>query len=396
MTAAHAVLFCLGHLAVRPIVGLLVQPNKLKEELHNDKENGVKPITILVTEECDSHPLFGHTSIGCKRQLDCSASVSCTLTNDMDSLTSADAVIWNARWSARWATSPPDSSAKQLGQVWLFNFFYEAPIYGGHQVNPEATRRLASVIDGTITYRRDSDVVQPIGGFTDGVGGDLSMPLGSKDMLLLGIISNCAPKRLMAWHRTVAAFPVEARSRAKLYGACGEPFPCESRDDLDDCHQKLFGRFKFVFAFENSFCRDYITEKFWRGFRTGMVPVAAGGMDRSDYESVAPPGSFIYAPDFASPRQLAERLLELDTDDQSYAAMFNWRKTKKVMSMAEAIDKSYCQLCSRLHSPSNPHLAFVKPKKSWSGGGLGKFWYDGTCRNWTNSGFRWLETYTSA
>ena len=55
---------------------------------------------------------------------------------------------------------------------------------------------------------------------------------------------------------------------------------CSLRDPLkgmshDDFHHYL-ARYKFVFALENAVCEDYITEKFWRPFIIGSVPIIYG------------------------------------------------------------------------------------------------------------------------
>ena len=58
--------------------------------------------------------------------------------------------------------------------------------------------------------------------------------------------------------------------------------------------------YKFYLAFENSNCKEYITEKFWRTLnRTFAVPIVMGS---GNYKELAPPNSFIHVDDFASPK----------------------------------------------------------------------------------------------
>ena len=45
------------------------------------------------------------------------------------------------------------------------------------------------------------------------------------------------------------------------YGSCGT-LSCQ-RNDQEKCH-KLLNNYPFVLAFENSFCKDYVTEKFFK------------------------------------------------------------------------------------------------------------------------------------
>lgn len=39
---------------------------------------------------------------------------------------------------------------------------------------------------------------------------------------------------------------------------------------------KFIARYKFVIAYENSVCEDYITEKLWRPLIVGVVPIYYG------------------------------------------------------------------------------------------------------------------------
>ena len=48
-------------------------------------------------------------------------------------------------------------------------------------------------------------------------------------------------------------------SKVDVYGKCGK-FSC-SRADTDECYHMLEQKYKFYLAFENSLCKDYVTEK---------------------------------------------------------------------------------------------------------------------------------------
>ena len=80
--------------------------------------------------------------------------------------------------------------------------------------------------------------------------------------------------------------------------------------------------YKFYLAFENSFCVDYVTEKFFRTLELDIVPVVMGG---ANYSSLAPPGSYIDTADFPEPRALAQHLLRLADDQEAYMQHFWWK-----------------------------------------------------------------------
>ncbi len=47
--------------------------------------------------------------------------------------------------------------------------------------------------------------------------------------------------------------------------------------DNRDCEVSLLSEYKFYLAFENSFCEDYVSEKFWNALRRSVVPIVMGG-----------------------------------------------------------------------------------------------------------------------
>ena len=70
-------------------------------------------------------------------------------------------------------------------------------------------------------------------------------------------MSNCHTQN----HRLAYAKLLSNYVQVDMFGKCGE-LQCP-RSDPKSCNEMLQNDYKFYLAFENSNCRDYITEKFF-------------------------------------------------------------------------------------------------------------------------------------
>jgi hypothetical protein len=112
----------------------------------------------------------------------------------------------------------------------------------------------------------------------------------------------------------------------------------------------LIARYKFTLAFENSICKDYVTEKFFHPLMAGSVPVYLGAPNVEEFA----PGDdcYIDAARFADPRALAAFLLALAADDDAYARYLQWKSRplrRRFIEMAEKTrDDPFQRLAARL------------------------------------------------
>nr|KAG5701740.1 hypothetical protein BaRGS_004342 [Batillaria attramentaria] len=96
------------------------------------------------------------------------------------------------------------------------------------------------------------------------------------------------------------------------FGECGHRCP---RSADDTCFQTISSEYKFYLAFENAFCKDYISEKFFRYLEADVVVVARAS---NEFRFHAPPGIFVNTADFATTKDLADYLLYLDANPSEY------------------------------------------------------------------------------
>ncbi|KAF9296175.1 Alpha 1,3 fucosyltransferase [Linnemannia elongata] len=89
--------------------------------------------------------------------------------------------------------------------------------------------------------------------------------------------------------------------------------------------QEVIGRYKFYLSIENNNCDDYVTEKIQRPYSAGVVPILDGPKDYSRF--LATNHSSIRLDDFTTSKQLAERILELDQDDDAYMKYLDYKES---------------------------------------------------------------------
>ncbi|PIO66762.1 hypothetical protein TELCIR_11511 [Teladorsagia circumcincta] len=105
-------------------------------------------------------------------------------------------------------------------------------------------------------------------------------------------------------------------------GRCSANFPnakeafCPKSMRGGKCEKDLIAAHRFYIAFENSLCRNYITEKFFERMTELMIPVV---LKRKFYEdNGVPASSFIAVDDFKNDDELAAYLNVVLHNDTEY------------------------------------------------------------------------------
>lgn len=100
--------------------------------------------------------------------------------------------------------------------------------------------------------------------------------------------------------------------------------------------------YRFYASFENTICKDYITEKVHKALLKNIVPVIFGG---SELENFIPPKSYINVRDFESVKDLAEYLIYLSKNPEEYIKYFWWKQ----YYVLKHFNINFCELCEFLH-----------------------------------------------
>ena len=129
-----------------------------------------------------------------------------------------------------------------------------------------------------------------------------------------------------------------------IYGDCG---PLKCRKKAYFCYKMLERDYKFYLSFENSMCKDYVTEKLEKILQYDIIPVTLGG---ANYSRVAPPHSFINALDYKSPKKLADYLHSLSNNQTEYLKYFEWKMKYSVFEYKANTVNAFCKLCAILNN----------------------------------------------
>ncbi|MEE6459963.1 hypothetical protein FKM82_000804 [Ascaphus truei] len=153
------------------------------------------------------------------------------------------------------------------------------------------------------------------------------------------------------------------------YGECLHnrdlPQQLNNPSSMDDKQfYSILAQYKFILAFENAVCEDYITEKLWRPLKLGAVPVYYGATNIDEW--LPSNKSAIIVNRFAHPKDLAEYIKELDKNDTLYMEFLEWKlqghiRNKNLVSTMKArkwgvqdvmqdnyIDAFECMVCSKV------------------------------------------------
>lgn len=132
----------------------------------------------------------------------------------------------------------------------------------------------------------------------------------------------------------------------------------------------MLGRdYKFYLAFENSNCKNYVTEKFFDiALANDVLPIAMGA-PADDYKQFAPAHSFIHVDDYESPKKLAEYLHTLNNNDSLYNSYFQWKETGTI---GHPIRRYMCELCAMMHDEQiiSNHTWYDDINEWWDGPGI--------------------------
>lgn len=140
------------------------------------------------------------------------------------------------------------------------------------------------------------------------------------------------------------------------YGRCGN-LSCPR--DNEECSTKL-KRYKFMIQFENSYCDDYVSEKYWNSLLSLNVPIVNWKSQQQRYPVI--PHSYINIFDFPDLKSAGEYIKKVASNETLYKSYFKWRTKFKVEHTG--IWVQFCHLCDALHDSTRP-AQVIRDLQAW-------------------------------
>ncbi|UJR08741.1 hypothetical protein I4U23_012998 [Adineta vaga] len=278
----------------------------------------------------------------------CPSKSRCQWTCDNRRLAEADAIIFHGYDMQFYPSQMPQRSDTKSNAIWILwsdepHTMVDYGLFKDYKFN------------WTISFKLNSEV--SIGSY--GLFAKRSFPRTDSEYSLwidkqfhdrsnaaLWFVSNCDARERLGYYRALRR---QVNTYVEGYGRCVDYYPMHFCSAGSQCEIDYMSKFKYYLSFESITCRDYITEKFFKAFYHGLIPIVYGP-DRKDYERFAPSDSFIHLNDFNKDMEkLANYLLEIHLNFTLYSKYHQWRKTHDVIIDGKALERiRMCELCERL------------------------------------------------
>lgn len=125
----------------------------------------------------------------------------------------------------------------------------------------------------------------------------------------------------------------------------------------------------FYLSFENANCDEYVTEKvWWNAYHKNSIPVIMGSRE-SVLGKLLPPHSYINVENFASPRDLANYLLYVNSSASELQPYFQWKRYFNVLQEHGYFGSEsfhFCRACEALNYNSREPKVYKDLEAFWS------------------------------
>ncbi|XP_052778950.1 alpha-(1,3)-fucosyltransferase C-like [Mya arenaria] len=262
---------------------------------------------------------------------------NCKIVYDRRDIADSSAVVFSIADGDMSAAPPVSPNKRNPDQAWIF-FTLESPV---HVVRKEfRSHNWHNAFNWSWTYRTDADIFHPYGILktrTKLLSKNYTEIFRKKSKMTAWAVSHC---KTFSERENFLRLLVKQGIPIDVYGKCGT----ERADDLNVVLDKDY---KFYFGFENSFCPDYVTEKFFQYYKRDLITVVRGA---SNYGKYLPQGSYINTADFKSVKELAVFMKRLSLNEEEYISYLKKKDRYEVFEREYTYRDAVCNICHKLNN----------------------------------------------
>ncbi|XP_060603588.1 alpha-(1,3)-fucosyltransferase 7-like [Ruditapes philippinarum] len=303
--------------------------------------------------------------------------VKCELTSNKEDISQVDMVnfhltdLWTEIWKINTKSIIQFPSYRRPDQIWMLTNREPPPnLYGNLRV-------FNGIFNWTLWYRKDATLHLPYGYATSLDENEAVVERSrnyykEKSREVTGVISNCKDtNRRYRFIKELSKYLDITMFGYCYNNVCGDRMKHASCDNVTR-------QYKFYLSFENSKCKDYVSEKYWQALHRGQIPIV--NWDLSTINKDIPiPGSYISVSDFKDVQTLANHIKRVSVNETLYNSYLSWRRRYKVGKSCIS-----CIACKALHEARPPQV--IDDLDGWV--------QDDTCKKvdgWNNYITQWDE-----
>lgn len=282
-----------------------------------------------------------------KRQKCQNEGVNCILSTDNSDLNRSSIVIFTHR------TLPKTPPLKIASQVWVFNTLENKRF----TVWPNSAWQNA--FEWIMSYQRTVDISRPYGKIIrldKSIERNYSEVFRQKKKFGVWMASHCpTPSRREKYIKELQKY-----IEIDTFGTCGKRKCGVHNPNMNECLRNFSRDYKFYFAFENSICTDYSTEKVFNlyAYNLSIIPVINGPPQASEY---LPKETFLSTLDYTSPKSLAKKLKEIGSSERLYTQYLKEKDKYISLEQIEIFREAMCSTCEILNQLGGKKVS-IKPK----------------------------------
>ncbi|XP_060567750.1 alpha-(1,3)-fucosyltransferase C-like [Ruditapes philippinarum] len=288
---------------------------------------------------------------------------NCVLIDETKSFSQMSAIVFNAQDELHFNGSFLRNERQSL-QIWIS--FREEPI-GNVRTTWFRDNVWKNAMNWTWGYRLDSDIFFPyqtLATRKTQLKRDYTTVFKGKTKLAAWIVSHCHAKSLRDEY--VQALIKEGID-VDIFGKCSQN---RTRVNRNHIHKQINTDYKFYFSFENNFCKDYVSEKFFDFFSLDTILIVRGGFNYSKHFDN---NAFIDASLFPTVKSLAKYILRVGNDMNLYTKYLQAKDKYEVEGTSyHSRLESMCKLCEHMNNQN-------RYKKTYKD--IASYLENGTCFN---------------